>query len=79
MWCARRRASGTSGQSRYDVVPRGCGSVVEHHLAKVRVAGSNPVIRSIDIGPLLLGAFVISEGGSDGSVWCARWGTECHS
>ncbi len=24
----------------------GCGSVVEHHLAKVRVAGSNPVIRS---------------------------------
>jgi hypothetical protein len=25
-----------------------------------------------------LGAFVISEGGSDGSVWCARWGTECN-
>ena len=25
---------------------RGRGSVVEHHLAKVRVAGSNPVVRS---------------------------------
>ncbi len=25
---------------------RGSGSVVEHHLAKVRVAGSNPVFRS---------------------------------
>ena len=25
----------------------GSGSVVEHHLAKVRVAGSNPVFRSI--------------------------------
>src|SRR5690606_37670036 len=25
---------------------RGCSSVVEHHLAKVRVAGSSPVIRS---------------------------------
>ena len=25
---------------------RGCGAVVAHHLAKVRVAGSNPVIRS---------------------------------
>ena len=24
----------------------GRGSVVEHHLAKVRVAGSNPVVRS---------------------------------
>ena len=53
--------------------------MVEHHLAKVRVAGSNPVIRSIDIGPLLLGAFVVSEGGSDGSVWCARRGSERHS
>ena len=53
--------------------------MVEHHLAKVRVAGSNPVIRSIDIGPLLLGAFVVSEGGSDGSVWCARRGAERHS
>jgi hypothetical protein len=27
-------------------VLRGSGSVVEHHLAKVRVAGSNPVFRS---------------------------------
>ncbi len=26
--------------------PRGRGSVVEHHLAKVGVAGSNPVVRS---------------------------------
>jgi hypothetical protein len=26
-----------------------------------------------------LGAFVVSEGGSDGSVWCARGGTERHS
>jgi hypothetical protein len=26
-----------------------------------------------------MGAFVISEGGSDGSVWGARRGTECHS
>jgi len=26
-----------------------------------------------------LGAFVISEGGSDDSVWCARRGTKCHS
>src|SRR3954452_2261206 len=26
---------------------RGRGSVVEHHLAKVRVAGSNPVVRSV--------------------------------
>ncbi len=26
---------------------RGRGSVVEHHLAKVRVAGSNPVVRSL--------------------------------
>ena len=25
----------------------GRGSVVEHHLAKVRVAGSNPVVRSM--------------------------------
>jgi hypothetical protein len=25
-----------------------------------------------------MGAFVVSEGGSDGSVWCARWGAECH-
>ena len=25
----------------------GRGSVVEHHLAKVRVAGSNPVVRSV--------------------------------
>jgi hypothetical protein len=25
-----------------------------------------------------MGAFVVSEGGSDGSVWCARRGTECH-
>jgi hypothetical protein len=25
---------------------RGRGSAVEHHLAKVRVAGSNPVVRS---------------------------------
>jgi hypothetical protein len=32
--------------------PRGCGSVVEHHLAKVRVAGSNPVIRSKNFQPL---------------------------
>jgi hypothetical protein len=26
-----------------------------------------------------MGAFVVSEGGSDGSVWCARRGTERHS
>jgi hypothetical protein len=26
-----------------------------------------------------LGAFVVSEGGSDGSVWCARRGSERHS
>ena len=52
--------------------------MVEHHLAKVRVAGSNPVIRSKDVGPLFLGAFVVSEGGSDGSVWCARRGSERH-
>jgi len=25
-----------------------------------------------------MGAFVVSEGGSDGSVWCARRGAECH-
>jgi hypothetical protein len=25
-----------------------------------------------------LGAFVVSEGGSDGSVWRARRGSECH-
>ena len=30
----------------YDLPTRGRGSVVEHHLAKVRVAGSNPVVRS---------------------------------
>ena len=52
--------------------------MVEHHLAKVRVAGSNPVIRSKDVGPLFMGAFVVSEGGSDGSFWCARRGAECH-
>ena len=79
LWCTRHRASGTTGHSRYAVVPRGCGSVVEHHLAKVRVAGSNPVIRSKDVGPLFMGAFVVSEGGSDGSVWCARRGSERHS
>ena len=28
----------------------GCGSGVEHHLAKVRVVGSNPIIRSIRVG-----------------------------
>ena len=28
----------------------GCGSGVEHHLAKVRVVGSNPIIRSIRLG-----------------------------
>ena len=53
--------------------------MVEHHLAKVRVAGSNPVIRSKDVGPLFTGAFVVSEGGSDGSVWGARRCTERHS
>jgi hypothetical protein len=26
-----------------------------------------------------MGAFVVSEGGSDGSVWCARRGSERHS
>jgi len=26
-----------------------------------------------------MGAFVVYEGGSDGSVWCARRGTERHS
>jgi hypothetical protein len=26
-----------------------------------------------------MGAFVVSEGGSDGSVWSARRGTERHS
>jgi hypothetical protein len=26
-----------------------------------------------------LGAFVVSEGGSDGSVWCARRSTERHN
>jgi hypothetical protein len=35
-------------QRRYHPVQMtgGSGSVVEHHLAKVRVAGSNPVFRS---------------------------------
>jgi hypothetical protein len=44
------------GSSVFDVgvqvpspAPRGSSSVVEHHLAKVGVAGSNPVFRSIFI------------------------------
>ena len=36
---------GQIGRDRV-VVPRGSGAVVAHHLAKVRVAGSNPVFRS---------------------------------
>jgi hypothetical protein len=32
------------------VAQRGSGAVVAHHLAKVRVAGSNPVFRSIGAG-----------------------------
>src|SRR5580704_12407007 len=34
-------------RARYCGGPRGSGAVVAHHLAKVRVAGSNPVFRSI--------------------------------
>ena len=32
------------------VLQRGSGAAVAHHLAKVRVAGSNPVFRSIPAG-----------------------------
>src|SRR5690349_15927750 len=40
---------------------RGSGSAVEHHLAKVRVAGSNPVFRSEPPGAMKLpGGFLIS-------------------
>jgi hypothetical protein len=41
--------------------------LVEHHLAKVRVAGSNPVVRSNDEGlGLLPGAFGVRWGGVSG-------------
>ncbi len=39
----------------------GRGSVVEHHLAKVRVASSNLVARSTE-NPLVTGGFLMFEG-----------------
>jgi hypothetical protein len=46
---------------------RGSGSVVEHHLAKVRVAGSNPVFRSRVSRRVREGPFV-SSGARPGRV-----------
>ena len=41
-----RRESGSDNTGAAQVTPCGCGAVVAHHLAKVRVASSNLVIRS---------------------------------
>ncbi len=41
------RRGGSTPFTRIDLINRGSSSVVEHHLAKVGVAGSNPVFRSI--------------------------------
>ncbi len=52
---------------RYACATRGCGSVVEHHLAKVRVASSNLVIRSkvkawsVPILGSLIGPFLLAH------------------
>jgi hypothetical protein len=42
----RHALTGEESPSYTGIRARGSGSVVEHHLAKVRVAGSNPVFRS---------------------------------
>ncbi len=41
------RRGGSTPFTGIDLINRGSSSVVEHHLAKVGVAGSNPVFRSI--------------------------------
>ena len=44
------RRGGSSPFTRTILIKCGSSSVVEHHLAKVGVAGSNPVFRSNDAG-----------------------------
>ncbi len=46
-------ASRRGGSSPSTRIISGSSSVVEHHLAKVGVAGSNPVFRSIDLNRLI--------------------------
>ena len=51
-------ASRPSRSERADVA-----QLVEHHLAKVRVAGSNPVVRSERLSPTKLVGFCNPNGG----------------
>ena len=44
------RRGGSTPFTRINTIICGSSSVVEHHLAKVRVAGSSPVFRSNDAG-----------------------------
>jgi hypothetical protein len=65
--CAASRQRGRCGR----------GSVVEHHLAKVRVAGSNPVVRSEcrapSRGPTLSARLFGTRAGFPGGSRLAEW------
>jgi hypothetical protein len=65
-WTATRKRSADSGNPEFAYGPGSAtllkspsqevhadvAQLVEHHLAKVRVAGSNPVVRSVFLTPL---------------------------
>jgi hypothetical protein len=51
-------------------VRRGCGAVVAHHLAKVRVASSNLVIRSVEKAGRVNTAHAVAP--VELSWWCGR-------
>ncbi len=56
------RAARRKGSSPFPrTIPCGSSSVVEHRLAKARVAGSSPVFRSIRRGRVRLGFLVLGH------------------